>query len=791
MTDRTPSAEQQHIISLIGTTNVEDVIRVRAVAGSGKTTTALLIAKAYPFKKILLLTYNRFLSDESAIRGAHMSNITFRTFHSFAGRFYGRSVYDDVMLIDCNQAGKIAPLTAYDIIIFDEFQDVTRPLFRFIMKVIGAYPSSRFIILGDPRQCIYQYAGATHQYMSLFGQLTGRNVIDAVLSTTYRVPSGIANFINHVLIRNKDDVDLVPVKDGPFPTYKAAGNVDSGVKYVVRFIDDVIRKGRYTADDIFILSASAKVKSLCPAARIANQLSDLGHLIFMSSEESSSDMDCIEGKIVISSFHKSKGRERKLVVVFGVDCDYIRCIKKDYLNFASSRTEAGRIVTPNEIYVACTRASHELVLVAVNAPAQFIRRRRLLYRTIGDEDEIRLHCTIDPTSDPCGSSRTSVTDLIAAMPGEIKSMIMKHTLDVTYGDGDDLRIMAYNSTKYKNISLNSKAIQQSGDKSYVEQVADINGVASTLEAARQVLLKPEIKSMFGKGLTPNNLLSTAISIQSSLRGHQYRHKQITSEDWLPRDTVIALGCRISSRLPVDRVEVPIVLLDWRCTSRPQYPCDVLSARIDMIYGNDIYEIKTTSEITSDHCIQVAVYRWMISMAGTRPTEDLSKYPVHRQLSAPGAYLHKDSRIRQEPSVAENILDDSMKRFTTRRKKKASLLVESNQSKMVSFVTKPRGRIRSIGYFKAEDIIVDVNGDEYCESEDMMDDYEEGTFVGVYYSPTVINNSAPLADDRTLVYNCKTDKFANVSIKNLQLFGDLIRMKAQHCTDEDFIAAEKV
>lgn len=57
-----PSEEQKAIIE-----NLKNQynITVEAVAGSGKTTTCLLIAKSFKEKEVLILTYNKRLADET------------------------------------------------------------------------------------------------------------------------------------------------------------------------------------------------------------------------------------------------------------------------------------------------------------------------------------------------------------------------------------------------------------------------------------------------------------------------------------------------------------------------------------------------------------------------------------------------------------------------------------------------------------------------------------------------------------------------------------------------------
>jgi superfamily II DNA or RNA helicase len=78
------SDEQQIIIKNI---NINNII-VDSVPGSGKTTTNIFIAKAYPDKKILLLTFNRKLSDETKYKlvKENITNMEAYTYHGFCSR---------------------------------------------------------------------------------------------------------------------------------------------------------------------------------------------------------------------------------------------------------------------------------------------------------------------------------------------------------------------------------------------------------------------------------------------------------------------------------------------------------------------------------------------------------------------------------------------------------------------------------------------------------------------------------------------------------------------------------
>jgi len=94
-----PISEEQNVI----VQNIEkNNVVVDAVAGSGKTTAALYIAKTYPKKSILLLTYNKKLRLETKekIKKYQIQKLEVHTFHSFCVKYLQMSGYTDYDIID-------------------------------------------------------------------------------------------------------------------------------------------------------------------------------------------------------------------------------------------------------------------------------------------------------------------------------------------------------------------------------------------------------------------------------------------------------------------------------------------------------------------------------------------------------------------------------------------------------------------------------------------------------------------------------------------------------------------
>ena len=124
-----PSEEQQTIINNIK--NGYNVV-VEAVAGSGKSTTILSLAKQFPEKEILQLTYNSSLRLDvrEQVQNLELLNLQVHTFHSLAVKYYCKNAHTDTGIRNVLYEKK-QPLshTKLDILVIDENQDTSELYF--------------------------------------------------------------------------------------------------------------------------------------------------------------------------------------------------------------------------------------------------------------------------------------------------------------------------------------------------------------------------------------------------------------------------------------------------------------------------------------------------------------------------------------------------------------------------------------------------------------------------------------------------------------------------------------
>lgn len=355
------SIEQQNISDAI--TENYNVI-VNAVAGSGKTLTALTIASNNPTKNILLLTYSKNLKDDTKKRAykQDINNLQCHTFHSFCFNKYScPGMTDDIIIESLSKFDESLnknPSFDYNIIIIDEAQDL-KPLYYNLINLIISHcvnqESLRLCVMGDVKQTINKYNGADNRFLLFSDKLfpVKGSWKTLPLSTSYRFSRAMVNFLNKCVLKS-DTMQPNPCKEKPSikPRYIFCDAFsESPVKeltshYLVKF--------DYTYNDIFIIAPSLH-SELSPVKTFANILAIKYNLpIFMPSNDTDKiDSKLSQNKIVFATFHQLKGLERKCGIVFGFDNSYFH-----YYN-----TDCDKTVCPDEIYTGLTRISERITLI--------------------------------------------------------------------------------------------------------------------------------------------------------------------------------------------------------------------------------------------------------------------------------------------------------------------------------------------------------------------------------------------------------------------------------------------
>jgi hypothetical protein len=608
-----PSEEQTAIINFIGAGHnvVGD-----CVAGSGKTTSVLLIAQAYPEKRILQVTYNKALKIEVRTKAARLgvTNLEIHTYNSLCVKYYNREGYNNDKLRQSveKNAAPLSALPTIDLLVLDETQDMNPLFYGLVRKFMNDAPApiGQMLVLGDKYQSIYGYIGADARFLTLCHEIWGRKFLPLSLSTSYRVTNQIAAFVNDAMVGHKR---IQAVRNGPGVQYVVCDTFKYARKLAQKLIG-LITFGQLKAEDIFVLAPSIKSQNT-PMRAVENML--VSHKIpcfYPVSDEAQLDEDIIEGKVVFSTFHQSKGRERKFVIVFNFDNSYFR--------FYAPTADPSRC--PEILYVAATRASETLMLIhnSRDEPLPFLQMSMGALMTapfVSFEQHGPFKIT-EPRPGPSvvrhTTSPTELTrhlkDTNVSLLSAILEQVMTVERDATY-----------------KVDVPSKIVFDGGN---TEDVSDINGIAipaifearihgsSTIErTVRQeydALMQGDqhafLRAAYRKiGTTVKSnvgYIRLAILYVSFCEKIYNKISQITRHDWLSRDMVDECCAVLESYITAEATFEETV--EGETQAFPEFGHVTLKGRLDTLDDDKIMEIKCVDALSVEHKLQLLVYAWM-------------------------------------------------------------------------------------------------------------------------------------------------------------------------------------
>jgi len=616
------SKEQHNIINSLRYKNVI----VDAVAGSGKTTTVLHIANQYS-NKILLLTYNKKLRLETKQKAQLLGlyNIDVWNYHAFCCKYYDHKCYTDNEIRRTIKNGN-EPMYAlnYDYVILDEAQDITPLYYELIFKIINNnYKIPKLCVLGDRFQSIYKFNNADERFIIYADKLFDLNVYKwekTKLSTSFRLTRENANFLNNCVL---GDNRIKTVKCGPKPRYIICDCFGDkyGTNSDTKTFDEVVYYlRRYNAEDIFILAPSVKSEK-SPVRQLANKLSNNGISVYVpNNDEEQLDEDILRGKIVFSTFHQSKGLERKVVILFNFDSSYFKYYKK----------ECNPMMCPNEMYVALTRVIECMTIFHhyQNDYIGFLNKARLKQCCYFEE---YTSLDINNNKKEKETHKIAVTDLIRHLPShvlehamifietkQIKEKQEKINIQVKTKQGDlyenvseitGTAIPAYYElmNKHKmtiyNCIARSSIYIETGPSDYAF-INDTSIESNDIESEEDDAMILENIDIYN--LSIEELLFIANHYCAYTSGYNYKLNQIKYYDWLSVENLEKCYDRLDSIISKKAVFEKKV----EVTDRKELLNKGLVGFIDCVDGCNVFEFKCVTELKQEHFIQLAIYAYI-------------------------------------------------------------------------------------------------------------------------------------------------------------------------------------
>jgi hypothetical protein len=657
----TPSDEQQLVIDNLK--NGYNVI-CSAVAGSGKSSTVLATSKQLSDKQILQITYNASLRLEikEKVQVLGLPNITVHTFHSLAVKFYSTDCNTDtgIRYLLLHNTPPRTSIPKLDICMLDEFQDCTELYFKFVVKFIRDMGSPvQLLILGDPRQCLYEFKGADTRFLTMadvvwsdFELLSSKEFIHCSLVMSYRITNQMSKFVNDVML---GEGLMSACRDGE-PVKYIRNNRKNIEKAVIYTINELLTNGGVKPNEIFILAAS--VKGLNSHVRkMENALVEQNipcHVPMFDTEKL--DDRIIEGKIVFSTFHCAKGRQRKYVFIVGFDNNYFE-------QFARTSTDTTQC--PNTLYVGCTRATHGLYLLefdqrTTDRPLDFLK---MGHHEMKKQDYIKFNGMprslfyVDESEAAC----KSLIDKKYETPTKLIKFIPDYILDIITPIIEHIFVVGSPGTE---ITIPSIIYTRKG---FFEAVSDLNGIAipcmfydslsknpsnvlynmvenSLLEMKEHEheYLKKIVKELPTICETIDDYLFLA-NVNNSIQERLYfKVKQIERDEytWLSTDVVNQCMERLNQVVggePGDKTSEFMLIhhsleeahakIDQLLA--PHFPESFrfrFSAILDLVTESSVWELKCTENINLDHKLQLIIYAWLWKMMD-KPAKEFKLFNV--------------------------------------------------------------------------------------------------------------------------------------------------------------------
>lgn len=664
------SDEQQLIIKYcVENTNVI----VDAVAGSGKTTTLLGIAHAEPNKKILGVLFNKSLKEETRTRATNnaLNQLEIHNYHALAKKYYNDAICNDSGITEMIRENKPPnrSLPRWERIIIDEVQDMNPLYFQLISKILDDLrnPEIRITVMGDRYQSIYAFLYADSRFLTNAAQIyksVRGEWKKASLSTTYRCSSSICSFLNDTLLGYNR---LHPASSEPTPPV----NYIYGCPFEARktLLPDILSylSNGYKPEDIFILAPSVKMKlKETPVKMLENALVNQNIPIYIPREDEvygdrNAESDPTKGKLVITTFHQSKGLERKIVIIYNFDSSYFKIFNKD--------ADANALTA--ELYVAVTRAAKHLYVVhdKKNPPFKFFRKPEGPYVKFRSSNGTPISC-LPPQTDiekttpekPRIFHASEITNYLTAdVIMDAKSYLKVTTIQEPYTKIDMVSFIQTTPGHCEIVcDINGTAIPAVYEwrKRKTMRIATIDDETLFKDGPKFVQRYKKLQNQIVNSDDPQirDVLEITNIFTSITEGYHYKVAQIKEYGWLQNEDIEPCMDILDENLLADDIQYEVILPEQ---TTPTY---TILGRIDAYSEKQstLWEIKCIDKLDSIHEIQLAVYAWMFSKQFPNRFHDIHFHLLNIRT---GECRRVSSTVQNLEAMMSFIIGEKMRVFT--------------------------------------------------------------------------------------------------------------------------------
>ena len=318
-------------------------VKITAVPGAGKSKVLIEACKQFTKGIIIILAYNHDLCEETRkkINQEHLEDrVICMTFHGLA-TYCIMPTYDDTALFDALEGvegGEIEVQNKISVsaVLIDEAQDFRHSFKRLLNLVLDLQDDVQYMVVGDSNQMLYTYDDedpADLDFLSNpqshFHSMRAWDHVE--FYKTHRLTPPMANVVSRIFninLKSAKENELekfLPVQLYTLKLWKSGALLHQMIKNV-------------NWEDVVVLVP--KKKNNGPLRAALNYLSSQGVKIYLHGNDGQDERVRIN-KLCVSTWHSSKGTEKKIVIVLGI----------------SSESEK------NPLFVALTRGMHQLIVI--------------------------------------------------------------------------------------------------------------------------------------------------------------------------------------------------------------------------------------------------------------------------------------------------------------------------------------------------------------------------------------------------------------------------------------------
>ncbi|WP_341515769.1 UvrD-helicase domain-containing protein [Mesomycoplasma ovipneumoniae] len=551
--------EQQNVVNLA--LKGENVL-VDACIGSGKTTVIQVLCDKLPIdKEILYLTYNKLLKFEAKNKiekKIENINVIVQNYHGFASRFLKKEG------IKSSRAGSIRTFLrnnisvgAYDVLLIDEYQDITEEISLFLEKIKQENPNIQIVAVGDINQKIYDN--------------TKLNVVDFIdkflgsykkinLTFSFRMPKEHANMLGRIW-----DKTINGVNENCQIQYM-------GVEEIKEFL------ATQKPADILCLGPNYG-----PMWEVLNYLeenhSDIfsKETVYASIREKDSDIPIDENVAIFTTYDSSKGLEKPICVIFDFDLKY--------WNTRLGKITANYEIVKNIFCVAASRGKERIIFLKQEDSSPLLNEEIIKQPKNLVKSETNLFWMSDMFDHKYDIDLQDMFEMLEVKKidtedkSEIKVKTHDYLIDLTpcigifleasYFDGRDIdeEIRLFITTRY------SRTIQKKLIDKYEDYISERDSI--------------------------KDLILFLVYLQTG----QERYIKQASPNFVDDNAVDQMHKRLSKVLKKDEI------IQQKCSL--EFSDDDLTIRAegiaDVIKEDIVYELKFVSDLTTAHFLQTASY----------------------------------------------------------------------------------------------------------------------------------------------------------------------------------------